>query len=273
MNIVKLLLSPLFSFLGVFFERFRASEEFKESILCSGCGAWFDRGSLRCPYCEYSPVRGKKKPYRHGYSKFSGEKRTDFADPSPSSSTTVSFEVDGKEYDRIEDVPSRYRRVFEDKDNNGILDHLERRTTGNVYDAPLPSSTTVSFEIDGKEYHRIEDVPSEYREMFEDKDNNGIPDHFGGEMTDKVFYDGQFYDSIEDLPAEVREAIRDDNNNGIPDNVEGRLHDGALPIKLTETGQFSYNGRLYDSLEDLSDEIWRPFSTNVGKPLRDENDK
>src|SRR5688572_30093395 len=38
------------------------------------------------------------------------------------------------------------------------------------------SHETLSIEINGVRYSRIEDVPAEFRGLLEDKNNNGIPD-------------------------------------------------------------------------------------------------
>lgn len=38
------------------------------------------------------------------------------------------------------------------------------------------SHESISIEINGVKYSRIEDVPAEFRALLEDKNNNGIPD-------------------------------------------------------------------------------------------------
>lgn len=40
------------------------------------------------------------------------------------------------------------------------------------------TKTTTKITINGQEYSNIEDVPSEYRQLLEDKNGNGIPDKF-----------------------------------------------------------------------------------------------
>jgi hypothetical protein len=46
------------------------------------------------------------------------------------------------------------------------------------------SHESLSIEINGVKYSRIEDVPAEYRALLEDKNNNGIPDFVETLSTD-----------------------------------------------------------------------------------------
>jgi hypothetical protein len=38
------------------------------------------------------------------------------------------------------------------------------------------SETSKTYIINGKTYTRLEDIPEEFKSMFDDKDNDGIPD-------------------------------------------------------------------------------------------------
>ena len=44
--------------------------------------------------------------------------------------------------------------------------------------------SVVVYEINGRKYHRLEDVPNEYRSLFADRDGNGVPDVVERAMKD-----------------------------------------------------------------------------------------
>ncbi len=44
----------------------------------------------------------------------------------------------------------------------------------------------VTYEINGRKYHRLEDVPAEFRGLFVDRDGNGVPD-----VIERTMHDGK----------------------------------------------------------------------------------
>lgn len=83
--------------------------------------------------------------------------------------------------------------------------------------------------VNGKDYSSLNDVPEEYKVIFGDKNNNGIPDFVEGILAgtqDKqnintnisgnssinanftsFFFNGSQYKSLEDLPPEARQKV------------------------------------------------------------------
>lgn len=92
------------------------------------------------------------------------------------------------------------------------------------------------YTVNGKEYSSLNEVPEEFRSVFNDQNGNGIPDSIekmmenasvGGNFSGNVevqqvdgkmkyFYNGKEYDSPDALPPEFRKIIQDNNGNGLP---------------------------------------------------------
>ncbi|HTL31362.1 MAG TPA: hypothetical protein VL282_19165 [Tepidisphaeraceae bacterium] len=80
--------------------------------------------------------------------------------------STSRMTVNGKTYSSINEMPPDVRAQYEkamrsmmaDKDGDGIPDLLENRTPG--------SSTSVNVMVNGTTYHRLEDVPPEFRKSI-----------------------------------------------------------------------------------------------------------
>jgi len=76
--------------------------------------------------------------------------------------------------------------------------------------------------VNGKEYKSLNDVPEEFKVIFGDKNNNGIPDFVEGLLNtadlkktapmeanfSTFFYDGKQYSSIDALPPEAKEKVK-----------------------------------------------------------------
>lgn len=89
--------------------------------------------------------------------------------------------------------------------------------------------------VNGKEYASLNDVPDEYKVMFGDKNNNGIPDFVEGILAGtqdmqnttanisgnssinanftSFFFNGNQYNSVNDLPPEARQKVETALNN------------------------------------------------------------
>lgn len=104
------------------------------------------------------------------------------------------YVIDGKEYNSPSEVPESYKKkleenynIFQDKDKDGIPDFFQ----------DTDSQSQTIFEINGKKYHSLSEMPDAEREMLikafkllEDKDNNGIPD------------------SLQDIGERIKEAVQ-----------------------------------------------------------------
>ena len=60
--------------------------------------------------------------------------------------TTTTYTVNGVRYDRLEDVPAEFRKLFEDKDDNGVPDIVDSMASGLKSD-PNAKVTTVRVEM------------------------------------------------------------------------------------------------------------------------------
>ncbi len=83
----------------------------------------------------------------------------------------------------------------------------------------------MSFEnkinFNGKEYNSLNDIPDEFKVMFKDENNNGIPDFVEGLLNSNAtgsqkslvanfnsfFYNGKQYSSIDQMPTEAKEMV------------------------------------------------------------------
>ena len=101
--------------------------------------------------------------------------------------------------------------------------------------------------FNGKTYNRLEDMPPEARQAYEqalgmlaDKNQNGVPDALEGitnltqalthlpgvSSTTRIKINGQVYQGLESLPPEVRQRVEkamgtlDKDHNGVPDFFE-----------------------------------------------------
>ena len=89
------------------------------------------------------------------------------------SKVTTRITVDGKTYASVEEMPADVRREYEetigrllaDRDGNGVPDVFE---SGTVEGADVARVTTTSevYEINGRRYDSLDDVPPEFREML-----------------------------------------------------------------------------------------------------------
>jgi hypothetical protein len=81
--------------------------------------------------------------------------------------------INGVEYSDPGQVPERYRHLVEDRDGDGIPDHIEPQMEEAV------DGTTVirtRYVVNGREYASLEEMPPHVRALFADADRNGVPD-------------------------------------------------------------------------------------------------
>ena len=118
----------------------------------------------------------------------------------------ISF--NGKNYDRVEDMPPEARRAYEqalgmlaDKNQNGTPDVLEAGPPA-VPGAPAGKiklttkvrfTTTQKIIFDGQVYHSVDEMPAEARQAYQralgtlDADQNGVPDMLEGDHPQASF--------------------------------------------------------------------------------------
>lgn len=104
----------------------------------------------------------------------------------------------------------------------------------------------MSFEskinFNGKEYNSLSDIPDEFKVMFKDENNNGIPDFVEGLLNsgssgsqkplianfNSFFYNGKQYSSIDQMPPEAKEMV----TKGL-----SKLESSGLGIMMPKAGQ------------------------------------
>ena len=78
------------------------------------------------------------------------------------------------------------------------------------------------INFNGKEYNSLNEIPDEFRVMFKDENNNGIPDFVEGLLNtnstgsqkplianfNTFFYNGKQYSSIDQMPPEAKEMVK-----------------------------------------------------------------
>lgn len=89
------------------------------------------------------------------------------------SEVSHKYIINGKEYTRLEDVPEEFRALLQKAEDEA----LQGKVSGDA-DAPQfqVSKEITKYVVNGKEYERVEDMPENVRKIFEDKNQNGIPD-------------------------------------------------------------------------------------------------
>ncbi|MHB9154594.1 MAG: hypothetical protein ACYC5N_02740 [Endomicrobiales bacterium] len=81
-----------------------------------------------------------------------------------------------------------------------------------------------NFVIDGREYHSLEEVPEQYRELVRRAEQNpGKGVHVTFHRSFKFKVNGKEYDRAEDLPEAARKLLEDKDRDGIPDALEGLI--------------------------------------------------
>jgi hypothetical protein len=123
----------------------------------------------------------------------------------------------------------------------------------------------MSFEnkinFNGKEYNSLNDIPDEFKVMFKDENNNGIPDFVEGLLDasatgshkplvanfNSFFYNGKQYSSIDQMPPEAKEMV----SKGL-----GKLDKAGFGIMMPKNGNTdnSINQTTINMPQELKDE-------------------
>lgn len=100
------------------------------------------------------------------------------------------------------------------------------------------------INFNGKEYNSLNDIPDEFKVMFKDENNNGIPDFVEGLLNtnnsgsnkplvanfSSFFYNGKQYSSIDQMPPEAKEIV----TKGL-----GKLENSGLGIMMPKADNFN----------------------------------
>jgi hypothetical protein len=122
----------------------------------------------------------------------------------------------------------------------------------NLYFMALENKITVN----GKEYRDINDVPPEFKVLFGDKNNNGIPDFVEGILEtgnksnsnsltanfNSFIYNGKQYPSLDSMPPEARELVQkglDSLNKSGMKIMMPKAEQTNIPGIQTDTGKVS----------------------------------
>jgi len=117
------------------------------------------------------------------------------------------------------------------------------------------------INFNGKEYNSLNDIPDEFKVMFKDENNNGIPDFVEGLLNtnnggsrkplvanfSSFFYNGKQYSSIDQMPPEAKVLV----TNGL-----GKLESSGLGIMMPKAENFnnSINQTTTTMPQELKDE-------------------
>lgn len=100
--------------------------------------------------------------------------------------TTAKYTFDGHEYESLDDLPGPFRKLLEDRDRDGCPDWIQDHAAapGSARSSRTIEMTTVNgvttYKVDGRQYDSLEAMPEELRSLFEDRNEDGLPDVFPG---------------------------------------------------------------------------------------------
>ena len=94
---------------------------------------------------------------------------------SKASFTRTRITVDGRTYSSVEDMPPDVRRrydaavgrLLDDRDGNGVPDVFESETIDGADVTHVSTTTSEFYEINGRRYDRLDQVPPEFRKTVE----------------------------------------------------------------------------------------------------------
>ncbi len=140
----------------------------------------------------------------------------------------TTYNINGKEYHSLEEVPEEFRRLLEDKDGDGCPDWIQSQvgqTGGYVSRAGFEMTTVngvTTYKVGDREYRSLDEMPLEHRTLFEDRDGDGIPDAFGKPGPPSTAFEDNAA-SYRDGPDELQVPLLD---------LNFRADDGSSAIKI-----------------------------------------
>ncbi len=128
--------------------------------------------------------------------------------------------------------------------------------------------------VNGKEYKSLNDVPEEFKVIFGDKNNNGIPDFVEGLLNtadlkktapmeanfSTFFYNGSQYSNIDSLPPEAKEKVKQ-GFAALEKSGMGIIKPMNIPGNTAGTTAESVNveqGKIPESLQQEAQQELRP---------------
>jgi hypothetical protein len=89
--------------------------------------------------------------------------------------TRTQITVDGRTYSGLDEMPPAVRlkyegtlgRLLADRDGNGVPDVFESGTFDGSDVAHVTTTTSEVYEINGRQYESLDDMPPEYRRIVE----------------------------------------------------------------------------------------------------------
>jgi hypothetical protein len=98
-------------------------------------------------------------------------------------------------------------------------------------------------------------------------------------MAGTIVFNGKTYHSIDEMPPEVREAYEqimsafvDKKQNGMPDVFEGLLSTNTNDLNIqSRSSTIIYDGKKYDSVDQLPPEARQKYDQAMGKLDADKN--
>lgn len=138
--------------------------------------------------------------------------------------------------------------------------------------------STSKITVNGKEYNSLSEIPDEYKVVFKDENNNGIPDMVEGILSGMndlnnpavnksgnssvnanfttFFYNGQQYGSLDQLPANAKQMVE----KGLA-SLEKSGTKIMAPVDNSNSGGISVNQN--SSNEDAMQELQPGFKFRV----------
>jgi hypothetical protein len=168
---------------------------------------------------------------------------------------------------------------------------------------------TSKYVINGKQYDSLEEIPAEYRAMFEDADGDGRPDFIQNAIPDGLFggtsqsievstvngvttwrVGDRRYGSLEEMPPEHRALFQDRDGDGLPDflpnfsqmslgtSLGAQVQAGGaseIDVEAAQPQSTPMSGRRSSSYEDTSprqpSSLERPFQSDFAPPGESRN--
>jgi len=98
-------------------------------------------------------------------------------------------------------------------------------------------------------------------------------------MAGTIVFNGKTYHSVDEMPPDIRQAYEqvmsafaDKNQNGMPDVLEGMLDKNTNDLNIQSSStSIIYDGKKYDSVEQLPPEGRQKYDQAMGKLDADKN--
>ena len=95
---------------------------------------------------------------------------------------TSKYVINGRQYDSLEEIPAKYRAMFEDADGDGRPDFIQIAIPNGLFGGTSQSvemstvNGVTTWRVGDRQYGSLEEMPPEHRALFQDRDGDGLPD-------------------------------------------------------------------------------------------------